>query len=98
MGSRTFPVILETFYGEGAHLRAPNVRLVEGQGLPTDMRVDCCTEMRTSQPLGSFFELQVKLVPRQTGFALYAARKTGFEVLTRAEVLRRIAVRHPVQA
>ena len=97
MGDETFPVILETFYGEGEHLRAPRIRPVDGQGLAPEMRVDCCTQMRTSQPLGSYFELKVRLVSRQTGFALYAPRKAAFEVLSRLEVARRIKQRGPIR-
>lgn len=97
MAAGTFPVILETFDAVGQSRRAPNVRLVDGQGLPVDMRVDCCTQMRNSQPVGSMFEVEVKLAPRQAGFALYAPRFAAFEVLSKGEAARRISERGPIE-
>lgn len=94
----TFPVILETFDAGGQSRRAPNVRLIAGQGLPVDMRVDCCTQMRNSQPVGSIFEVELKLVPRQHGFALYAPRFAKFEVLSKGEAAKRISERGPVES
>ena len=61
-----------------------HVRPVEGQGFPTDMRVECPKQMKTNYPVGSRFRIQAMVKDYETGAAcLYTSWRWAYDVLSR---------------
>ena len=61
-------VIIETYEniksGSSKRIRA---RPIEGQGLDTNMNVECSLKMRKSHPVGTKFLLQAKITEKEGG-------------------------------
>jgi hypothetical protein len=59
------------------------VRPVEGQGLSTDLRIECPRHVRKEYPVGTSFEMQVKMCQREDGaYFLYNHYSWYMEPLT----------------
>lgn len=84
-----FYAIIETFQTteEFSH-NSIRARPLAGQGLPTNMRVECSTAMRNNHPAGSKIKIRAQI--KHTGSAphLYTYFRWNYEVLTDEEVDR----------
>lgn len=61
-------VIVETFYAGNEKSGSPiRVRPVAGQGLSTNMRVECSKTMRNAYPVGQKFSLYARITNRLGG-------------------------------
>ena len=59
------------------------VRPLVGQGLPTNMRVECSRSMRKDHPLGTLFKIQAQLINKEGGTEfLYSRFDWDYEVVT----------------
>lgn len=81
-------IIVETFRAKGEWGSSKiRVRPIDGQGLDTNLRVECSKKMRESCPLGSKIQLAVKLITNENGSSfLYAHHNADYKVLTDSEV------------
>ena len=81
-----FYVVIETFetLGEFSH-NSIRARPMPGQGLPTNMRVECSTAMRKKYPVGS--KIKIWAQKKQTGMSahLYSHFSWEYKVLTDKE-------------
>lgn len=79
-------IIIET-YGNALKERsgAPPARPLPGQGLDTDLKVECSESMRRSHPVGAKFLIQAKLTDRHGTEFLYSSYRWSWEVLTDRE-------------
>lgn len=85
-------VAIETFRnpGEpsGQELRA---RPLPGQGFSIGMRVECSSKMRDSQPPGTVFIIQAKVVEREGGaYFLYTHFNWPYEIVDRRLAMGKI--------
>jgi hypothetical protein len=78
-----FYAIIETFQpqGEFSH-NSIRARPVEGQGLSTNMRVECSTAMRQKYPVGTKIKIRAQLKHTGSGPHLYTYFKWTYEVVT----------------
>jgi len=61
-------ILVETFYANSEKSSSPiRVRPVAGQGLSTQMRVECSKRMRYACPVGQKFLLEAKIVHHESG-------------------------------
>jgi hypothetical protein len=61
-------ILVETFYANSEKSSSPiRVRPVAGQGLSTQMRVECSKRMRYACPVGQKFLLEAKIVHHEAG-------------------------------
>ena len=59
------------------------VRPLPGQGLSTDMRVECSRQMRKNHPIGTIFKIQAKITDREGGTSfLFSSHTWPYTVLT----------------
>ena len=59
------------------------VRPLPGQGLSTDMRVECSRQMRKNHPIGTIFKIQAKLTTREGGTPfLFSSHTWPYTLLT----------------
>ena len=59
------------------------VRPLAGQGLSTDMRVECSRQMRKNHPIGTIFKIQAKLTTREGGTPfLFSSHTWPYTLLT----------------
>lgn len=76
-------IIIETFraYGEasGSAVRA---RALPGQGVSTDLRVECARQIRRDNPIGSLFRVWATLTDRKGTPFLYTNYRDGYEKVT----------------
>lgn len=82
-----FYAIIETFqtHGEFSH-NSIRARPVEGQGLSTNMRVECSTAMRKKYPVGTKIKIRAQLKHTGSGPHLYTYFKWPYEVVTDQKV------------
>lgn len=94
--SRYNQVVVESFRDYGAaSTQKIRCRPVAGQGLPTDMKVECSSHMRKSHPVGTKFLIDAKVTDREGGTRfLYTSHNWAYEVLTDEEAERFISERH----
>ncbi|WP_201549694.1 hypothetical protein [Psychrobacter fjordensis] len=74
-------VIIETYENiKGGSSKRIRARPIEGQGLDTNMNVECSLKMRKPHPVGTKFLLQAKVTEKEGGkpflYAHYDARYT----------------------
>lgn len=63
------------------------VRPIMGQGIDTNLRVECSKKMRELYPIGTKFKLSVKTItPKDNRAFLYAHFNAPYEVLTDEQV------------
>ena len=77
-------VVIETYRNAGeptsARIRA---RPIPGQGLSTDMKVECSREMREKYPVGTKILIDAKITDREGGTPfLYAHYAATYEVIS----------------
>ena len=80
-------VVIETYVNPGdpsnAKIRA---RPLPGQGLDTEMKVECSRKMREGYPVGTKFVLKAKVIDRDGGTPfLYAHYNARYTVLSASE-------------
>jgi len=80
-------VLIETFrnYGEPSskNIRA---RPLPGQGLSTDMKVECSSKMRMKHPVGTIFKIRAQVTDRDGGgLFLYTSWQWTYEILTKEQ-------------
>lgn len=83
-GEKGFGLIVETFRNPGEPSNASvRVRPVEGQSVPSTMRVECSRSMRGSAPVGSQFRVIAKFKggKERGGTCLYVDPNDPWEVL-----------------
>jgi hypothetical protein len=75
---------VETFRNPSEQSSASvRVRPLPGQGLPTDMRVECSRKMRKSHALRTIFKIQAKITDREGGTTfLYSSHNWPYTVIT----------------
>ena len=76
-------IIIETYEntksGASKNIRA---RPIEGQGLDTNMNVECSSKMRKSYPVGTKFSLEAKITEREGGKPfLYAHYNASYKLI-----------------
>jgi hypothetical protein len=77
---QSLEIIVETFRAQGENAASPvRVRPLAGQGLSTDLRVECSKSMRAQYPIRTLFRLDVKLIHRLGTPLLYAHHAAPFE-------------------
>lgn len=78
--SEYYEILVETFVEPGG--RGVRVRPLERQEFPTNMRVECCKEMRSNHPVGTVFKIMVKKT-KKPGYAehLYSSYRWPYEVV-----------------
>jgi len=81
-------IVIET-YGNTLDERsgAPPARPLPGQGLDTDLKIECSESMRRSHPIGTKFLIQAKLTDRQGTEFLYSSYRWSWRVLTDREAM-----------
>jgi hypothetical protein len=85
-------ILIETFRnpGEpsGASIRA---RPLPGQGLNTNMRVECSSKMRNNYPVGTVFIVKAQVIDKEGGTTfLYTHFNWEYSVVSRSEAEERI--------
>ena len=90
-------VVVESFqYHGGGSIHKIRCRPVAGQGLSTDMKVECSSKMRKAHPVGTKFLLEAKVTDREGGTEfLFAPYAWPYQVLTDEEAERFIAENYP---
>lgn len=85
-------VAVETYRNPGerssASLRA---RLLPGQGLSTEMKVEFSRRIREAHPQGTVFIIQAQVTDRQGTPFVYSSYQWACEVVPRATAIARIA-------
>lgn len=78
-------IIIETFrqYGEPSSSKV-RARPLAGQGLPTDLRVECSKKMRLDHPVGSLFKVWASVTDREGTTFVYTNHRDGYERVTPA--------------
>jgi hypothetical protein len=72
----------------GASVRA---RPLPGQGLDTNMRVECSSKMRKNYPVGTVFIIQAQVIDKEGGTPfLYTHFNWPYSVVTRLEAEAKI--------
>ena len=77
-------LIIETYEhrGGGSH-HSIRARPMSGQGLDTDMKVECSSKMRASVPVGSKIRIRAKIVnPENARSFLYTHFSWPYEVMS----------------
>jgi hypothetical protein len=63
-------------------------RPIAGQGLPTDMFVECSKKMRMAHPVGTLFEIQAKVTDREGGnHFVYTSSQWEYRVVPENEII-----------
>jgi len=62
-------IIAETFIPESHESTDAKIRVrpIKGQGISTDLRIECPRKVREEFPLGTKFEMNVKMCQREDG-------------------------------
>lgn len=83
-------IVIETFLNQGEPSSATRrVRPVEGQGLSTELRVECSKAMRNAFPLGKRFLVDVKWKHFGTGAeCLYSNFRDAWNPLTDEQAMQ----------
>ena len=84
-------IVIETYRGakEGS-TGAPPARPLPGQGLDTDLKVECSGEMRRNHPIGTKFLIEAKLTEAYGTSFLYSSYRWSWKILTNAEAAKHI--------
>lgn len=85
-------VAVETFLAPGEASRSSvRVRVLPGQGVKQNIRVECSNELRYKFPLGTVFILHAKLTSRKSvGYFVYSYFKESFSTIGREDAIRLI--------
>lgn len=80
-------VLIETYeHHGGASKHKIRARAVDGQGINTEMNVECSLDMRESHPVGTYFLLDLKEKSKEGGPAfLYAHYEANYKIVTKQE-------------
>ncbi len=78
--------VIKTYKSTGEGSRS-NLRAnpISGQDVPTDIKVECSTPMRHSEPEGTFFKLRAKVIPKKGATILYSHYNSAYEVISETE-------------
>ncbi len=81
-------VIVETYQNtQGGSSKSIRARPIAGQGLSSEMNVECSSKMRKGHPVGTKFLLDAKVTNRKGGADfLYAHYNAPYEVVSDTEV------------
>ena len=85
-------LVIESFRNPGEQSTSPiRCRPFPGQGIDTQMRVECSKKMREQYPVGTCFLVQAQEIDKEGGATfLYTHYNWPFEVLTKKEAQSRI--------
>lgn len=62
-------------------------RPIAGQGLPVDMFVECSKKMRMAHPVGTYFEIQAKVIDKEGGTPfVYTSHQWAYRVVPASEI------------
>ena len=89
-------IIIETYeaYGEQSSERV-RARPLPGQGLSTNMKVECSSKMREGHPIGTKFKIQAKVTDREGGTPfLYSHYNWSYEVVSDEEASQFISSKY----
>jgi len=88
-------IIIETFraYGEPS-ANAVRARALPGQGVPTDLRVECARRIRRDYPVGTLFRVWATLTDREGTSFLYTDYRGTYEPVTPDQARTFIAQRY----
>lgn len=77
-------VIVETYQNtQGGSSKSIRARPIAGQGLSSEMNVECSSKMRKGHPVGTKFLLEAKVTSREGGSDfLYAHYNAPYEVIS----------------
>ena len=89
-------VVIESYRHTGGGTKEPiGARLLAGQGHSGTMRVECSSEMRSSQPVGTKFLIRAKITSREGGVPfLYTHYSWPYKVMTDKEAAAHISAKH----
>lgn len=81
-------VVIETYQNiHGGSSKSIRARPIAGQGLSTEMNVECSSKMRKGHPVGTKFLLEAKVTSREGGSDfLYAHYNAPYEVISDGDV------------
>ena len=82
--------IIQTYenYGEPSSKKV-RARVLPGQGVATDRKVECSEGMRLSHPVGSYFKVRCKVTNREGGTPfLYRHYNWAYELVSQEQAER----------
>lgn len=87
--------VVETYQAIGEQSsKSLRARPLPGQGVDTDMKVECSSKMRDSQPAGTLFHIHAKITDREGGpDFLYTSFRWPYEVVSPERAKKIIAAR-----
>ncbi len=85
-------VAIESFRNPGEPSNASvRARPLSGQGLDTNMRVECSSKMRKNYPIGTVFIVQAQVIDKEGGIDfLYTHYNWPYTVVSRADAEKKI--------
>ena len=83
-GYRTFFIETVRFSGGGS-ANSIRARPLPGQGVSTEYFTECSTSERVSNPVGTIFRIQGKIIEREGSPFLYTSYRWPIQVVSREE-------------
>jgi len=84
-------IVIETYGGpRDSSTGAPPARPVAGQKLDTNMKVECSSSMRKSQPIGTMFLIKAKLTEVYGVPFLYSSYRWSWKMVSAEEAAEHI--------
>ena len=84
-------IVIETYDGAREYSTgAPHARPLSGQGLATNLKVECSGSMRLNHPIGTKFLIKAKLTEARGTQFLYSSYRWSWKTLTDAEATKYI--------
>jgi len=81
-------IVQSCSYSGGGSSSKVRCRPIAGQGLPTDMFVECSKKMRMAHPVGTLFEIQAKVTDREGGnHFVYTSSQWEYRVVPENEII-----------
>lgn len=77
-------IVVESYrHTGGGSAHSIRCRPIAGQGLPTNLNVECSSVMRNSHPVGTRFRIQAKVTDREGTPFVYTHHNWPWEVVGR---------------
>lgn len=75
-------VLIQTYQAHGEPSKhGIRAKVVPGQGLPSELRVECSSKMRESHPVGTIFKVWAKVKDTDRDPHIYTSWQWNYEVL-----------------
>jgi len=81
-------IVQSCSYSGGGSSSKVRCRPIAGQGLPTDMFVECSKKMRMAHPVGTYFEIQASVTDKEGGNPfVYTSHQWEYRVVPKHEII-----------